>query len=436
MAAAKSVPMEEGDGPFAGRDGPGQWSGTSKGRGGLKGPHQATPSLSGQTEETVKGTSFKVGPRYHHLEFLGEGAYGFVVSAIDSVSGQKVAIKKVLPFEHQTFCQRTLREVKILTRFKHENIIDLLDIICDDQVDKLKDLYLVQKNMECDLYKLLRSQRLSDDHTCYFLYQILRGLKYIHSANVLHRDLKPSNLLLNSNCDLKICDFGLSRIADPEFDHAGTLTEYVATRWYRAPEVMLNAKDFGVDEATIRKTVKSAGGKGLTILERPLLTQKGRNGQLERCQIILNNLKSAKANRIIIFSDKKTWTVDPVRNRKNDRFLAFGPVEEEERTLMTAKDPASVMSLGFVASNGKAMPLLWFKTEYRLNGADYVKLLRTKLIRWVSMMAEILLLKQLQTEWMYSSDMEFHSSSTLALRASMLGERSRQALASICGQKA
>eukprot|EP00095_Tigriopus_kingsejongensis_P008839 snap_masked-scaffold15_size728074-processed-gene-0.6 protein:Tk08839 transcript:snap_masked-scaffold15_size728074-processed-gene-0.6-mRNA-1 annotation:"PREDICTED: uncharacterized protein K02A2.6-like" len=71
------------------------------------------------------------------------------------------------------------------------------------------------------------------------------------------------------------------------------------------------------------------------------------------------------------------------KNRKNDRFLAFGPVEEEERTLMTAKHPASVMSLGFVASNGKAMPLLWFKTEYRLNGADYVKLLRTKLIRWV-----------------------------------------------------
>ena len=61
----------------------------------------------------------------------------------------------------------------------------------------------------------------------YFLYQILRGLKYIHSANVLHRDLKPSNLLLNLNCDLKICDFGLARIADPSFDHNGVLTEYV-----------------------------------------------------------------------------------------------------------------------------------------------------------------------------------------------------------------
>lgn len=98
--------------------------------------------------------------------------------------------------------------------------------------------------MECDLHKLLTSQKLSSDHICYFLYQILRGLKYIHSANVLHRDLKPSNILLNSNCDLKICDFGLARVSDPSQDHTGLLTEYVATRWYRAPEVMLNAKGY------------------------------------------------------------------------------------------------------------------------------------------------------------------------------------------------
>lgn len=64
--------------------------------------------------------------------------------------------------------------------------------------------YIVQDLMETDLYKLLKSQHLSNDHICYFLYQILRGLKYIHSANVLHRDLKPSNLLLNTTCDLKV----------------------------------------------------------------------------------------------------------------------------------------------------------------------------------------------------------------------------------------
>ena len=154
----------------------------------------------------------------------------------------KVAIKKISPFEHQTYCQRTLREIKILTRFNHENIIDIRDILRSTSMDTMKDVYIIQCLMETDLYKLLKTQRLSNDHICYFLYQILRGLKYIHSANVLHRDLKPSNLLLNTTCDLKICDFGLARVADPEHDHTGFLTEYVATRWYRAPEIMLNSK--------------------------------------------------------------------------------------------------------------------------------------------------------------------------------------------------
>ena len=79
-----------------------------------------------------------MGPRYHTLEYLGEGAYGVVVSAMDNVTKQKVAIKKMSPFEHQTYCQRTLREVKILTRLKHENIIELLDIVCEDRMEKLK----------------------------------------------------------------------------------------------------------------------------------------------------------------------------------------------------------------------------------------------------------------------------------------------------------
>jgi serine/threonine protein kinase len=74
----------------------------------------------------------------------------------------------------------------------------------------------------------------------YFLYQILRGLKFIHSASVLHRDLKPSNLLLNANCDLKICDFGLARTTS-ETDF---MTEYVVTRWYRAPELLLNSSEY------------------------------------------------------------------------------------------------------------------------------------------------------------------------------------------------
>uniref|UniRef100_A0A8D0GZR2 Mitogen-activated protein kinase n=1 Tax=Sphenodon punctatus TaxID=8508 RepID=A0A8D0GZR2_SPHPU len=194
--------------------------------------------------ETVKGQAFDVGPRYTELQYIGEGAYGMVCSSYDHVNKIRAAIKKISPFEHQTYCQRTLREIKILLRFKHENIIGINDILRAASIDQMRDVYIVQDLMETDLYKLLKTQQLSNDHICYFLYQILRGLKYIHSANVLHRDLKPSNLLINTTCDLKICDFGLARIADPEHDHTGFLTEYVATRWYRAPEIMLNSKGY------------------------------------------------------------------------------------------------------------------------------------------------------------------------------------------------
>lgn len=100
--------------------------------------------------------------------------------------------------------------------------------------------------MECDLAAIIRSgQPLTDAHFQSFIYQILCGLKYIHSANVLHRDLKPGNLLVNADCELKICDFGLARgfSLDPE-ENAGYMTEYVATRWYRAPEIMLSFQSY------------------------------------------------------------------------------------------------------------------------------------------------------------------------------------------------
>ncbi|KAG9646716.1 mitogen-activated protein kinase spm1, partial [Aureobasidium melanogenum] len=100
---------------------------------------------------------------------------------------------------------------------------------------------------ECDLAAIIRSgQPLTDAHFQSFIYQILCGLKYIHSANVLHRDLKPGNLLVNADCELKICDFGLARGFSNEPDNvaAGFQTEYVATRWYRAPEIMLSFAEY------------------------------------------------------------------------------------------------------------------------------------------------------------------------------------------------
>ncbi|KAG6876741.1 Mitogen-activated protein kinase 2 [Termitomyces sp. T32_za158] len=200
---------------------------------------------------------------YQPLDVIGEGAYGVVVSAVHTPTQRKVAMKRITPFDHSMFCLRTLREIKLLRHFHHENIISILDILCPPSIDDFHEVYLVQELMETDLHRVIRTQELSDDHCQYFIYQTLRALKALHSADVLHRDLKPSNLLLNANCDLKVCrssssvivthplqlcDFGLARSArpPPEFanDSSTFMTEYVATRWYRAPEVMLTFKEY------------------------------------------------------------------------------------------------------------------------------------------------------------------------------------------------
>lgn len=192
-------------------------------------------------KDSKKTYEFDVGKDYLCHQIIGNGAYGSVCSATHK-SGTKVAIKKVSPFQHQLFMVRTIREIRILKHFQHDNIVQILSTI-EPQKGNFKDIYLVEELMETDLYRVLRTQKLSDEHCQYLLYQILRGLKCIHSANILHRDLKPSNLLINSNCELKICDFGLARL-QTDFDKESQMTEYVATRWYRAPEIMLSLKQY------------------------------------------------------------------------------------------------------------------------------------------------------------------------------------------------
>ncbi|GMG18155.1 unnamed protein product [[Candida] boidinii] len=173
--------------------------------------------------------TFNVSDYYEIKDIVGEGAYGIVCSAIYKPSQQKVAIKKIQPFERTMFCLRTLRELKLLKHFNHENVIGILDIQIPYNFESFNEVYLIQELMETDLHRVIRTQKLSDNHCQYFIYQTLRALKALHSADVLHRDLKPSNLLLNSNCDLKICDFGLARSIASTDDNFGFMTEYVAT---------------------------------------------------------------------------------------------------------------------------------------------------------------------------------------------------------------
>ena len=191
---------------------------------------------------------FELDTRYKLLENIGNGAYGVVCSAIDTENDSKVAIKKIpRTFDVVTTAKRTYRELKILKHFKHDNIISIKNILKPPaDLEQFNDVYVVLDLMETDLHHIIHSQQpLTEEHARYFLYQILRGLKYIHSANVLHRDLKPSNLLVNQDCELKIGDFGMARgLSSSPSEQKRVMTEYVATRWYRAPELMLSLNEY------------------------------------------------------------------------------------------------------------------------------------------------------------------------------------------------
>lgn len=206
--------------------------------------HAVLPPLPQRHQFSIKSARFDVDVRYSPLKLLGKGAYGVVCSATDTTSNRTVAIKKIEnAFQDLVDAKRILREIKMLRHFHHENVVALYDLIDPPLEQKFDDVYIVLEHMDTDMHKMIYSANdLTDDHIQYFLWQSLRGLKCIHSANVMHRDLKPSNLLLNRNCDLKICDFGLARGVDLAEEYA--LTEYVVTRWYRAPEVMLSVQEY------------------------------------------------------------------------------------------------------------------------------------------------------------------------------------------------
>lgn len=187
------------------------------------------------------------GTRYELEKIIGSGAYGSVAQALDTQTKSKVAIKRIArAFSALTLVKRTLREIRILRDITHENIVSVLDILALRDGAQGKDVYLVMDLMETDLHQIIHStQKLSEQHNQYFLYQILRGLKYLHSVGIVHRDLKPSNLLINGDCLLKIADFGLARSVEQCLREEGTImTQYVSTRWYRAPELLFSMLDY------------------------------------------------------------------------------------------------------------------------------------------------------------------------------------------------
>uniref|UniRef100_A0A667ZM45 Stress-activated protein kinase JNK n=1 Tax=Myripristis murdjan TaxID=586833 RepID=A0A667ZM45_9TELE len=187
----------------------------------------------------VGDSTFTVLKRYQQLRAIGSGAQGIVCSALDSVLGIPVAVKKLCrPFQNQTHAKRAYRELVLLKCVNHKNIIRLINVFTPQKsLEEFQDLYLVMELMDASLCQVIHMD-LDHERMSYLLYQILCGIRHLHSAGIIHRDLKPSNIVVKSDCTLKILDFGLARTACTNF----MMTPYVVTRYYRAPEVILGMK--------------------------------------------------------------------------------------------------------------------------------------------------------------------------------------------------
>ncbi|NXK59663.1 MK12 kinase, partial [Sylvietta virens] len=182
---------------------------------------------NGFYRQEITKTLWEVRDRYRDLQPVGSGAYGAVCSAVDGRSGTKVAIKKLYrPFQSELFAKRAYRELRLLKHMKHENVIGILDVFTPDvTLEKFND------------FTLLSCSKIKKPHSFKIWLQDLKPGNLAvkpHSFKIWLQDLKPGNLAVNEDCELKILDFGLARHTDSE------MTGYVVTRWYRAPEVILN----------------------------------------------------------------------------------------------------------------------------------------------------------------------------------------------------
>lgn len=290
-------------------------------------------------QHDLYGTIFDLPNNYVPLKPIGCGSFGAVISALDTITGQKVAIKKLKNvFENKVQTKQLIREVVLMKAFREENqIISIKDIfVGSNQLSSTQDAYLVSELMDTDLKSIIDSaQALSVEHIKCFIYQTLKGLHALHSNGIVHRDLKPANILVNADCTTKICDLGLARTYDGFENH---LSEYVTTRWYRAPEIILSWKKYSksIDIWSVGCIFAEL------LLRKPLFCGSDYLDQIHKILDILGtpseseirNIKSSAAQKYIRdlpFRTKKDFSsifprgTDPVALDLLEKMLCFDP---------------------------------------------------------------------------------------------------------------
>ncbi|KAG9132682.1 hypothetical protein Leryth_025850 [Lithospermum erythrorhizon] len=362
-------------------------------------------------------TEYGEGSRYRIEEVIGKGSYGLVCSAYDTHLREKVAIKKINDiFEHVSDATRILREIKLLRLLRHPDIVEIKHILLPPSRREFKDIYVVFELMESDLHQVIKANDdLTREHYQFFLYQLLRGLKYLHTANVFHRDLKPKNILANADCKLKICDFGLARVAFNDTPTAIFWTDYVATRWYRAPELCGSF----FSKYTPAIDIWSIGCIFSELLTgKPLFPGKNVVHQLDLMTDLLGTpspeaiarIRNEKARRYLSSMRKKKPipfsqkfpNADPLALRLLERMLAFDP--KDRPTAEEALADSYFKNLSRVEREPSAQPVSKMEFEFerrRITKDDIRELIYREILEYHPQMLQEFLEGAEPTSFMY-----------------------------------
>ncbi|KAF0697044.1 Aste57867_12228 [Aphanomyces stellatus] len=302
--------------------------------------------LEQQTARMWNFDTWECGPQYKFVRPMGQGSYGQVAEAYDTIRQKRVAIKRVINvFDRAQDCIRLFREIYILRHVRHSNLVTLLDVIPPRNYESFRDLYLVFEFADTDLQKLFcLPQYLNIRHVQVFLHQLLHGLKHMHNCAIIHRDLKPANILLNESLSLKICDFGLARVTVednnlpdlPSTPDGGTaagaapstkfhrqMTKHVVSRYYRAPELIL-LQEYG--RAVDMWSIGCIMGELL-------------NMQAENCQHYLNRKPIFPGRSCTTLSPTDTVTYKKEMDQLFVIFNVIGTPDEEDIAHMTKFAP-------------------------------------------------------------------------------------------------